>query len=194
MRQDDLKKISGVVDGIIFDDMDFNDWSPEEILALLDWDEPRSLPARYNDAFVDAGPRVAKWPPLGRHRAAPPPPRVVLSGSRLPSVPRGATEPPGSLPEAVGSPRGLPKLAHFALFLALTWQADIPMIFTTNKKPKYIFPMEKASHEQKKAIKRRYDEVKIDAPLQALGRPLTGPEKRARKEAGRDGPQGPPAI
>ena len=61
-------------------------------------------------------------------------------------------------------------------------------------KPKYIFPMEKASHEQKKAIKRRYDEVKIDAPLQALGRPLTGPEKRARKEAGRDGPQGPPAI
>jgi len=54
--------------------------------------------------------------------------------------------------------------------------------------------MEKASHEQKKAIKRRYDEVKIDAPLQALGRPLTGPEKRARKEAGRDGPQGPPAI
>ena len=68
------------------------------------------------------------------------------------------------------------------------------MIFTTNKKPKKIFPMAKASHEQKKAIKRRFDSVEIDAPLQALGRPLTGPEKRARKEAGRDGPQGPPAV
>ena len=60
------------------------------------------------------------------------------------------------------------------------------MIFTTNKKPKYIFPMEKASHEQKKAIKRRYDEVKIDAPLQALGRPLTSHGAReARAQGGR---------
>ena len=68
------------------------------------------------------------------------------------------------------------------------------MIFTTNKKPKKIFPMDSASREQKRAIKRRYESIEITEPLQRLGRPLTPAEKRARNEAGSDGPQGPGAA
>ena len=119
-RKDDLKRISGVCDGIIFDDVDLSTWSPEDTICLLDWDETRSLPARYSDAQLEA---------------------------------------------------------------------DIPLIFTTNKKPKYMFV--KAHGRQKAAIKRRYTCVEITAPLMALGRPLSPIEKRARKEAGRDGPKGP---
>ena len=121
-RRDDLKKMSGGCDGIIFDDMDFRSWTPEEAICLLDWDEDRSLPARYSDAHIEA---------------------------------------------------------------------DIPIIFTTNKKPKKIFP--RGSGKQKAAIARRYRAVEITSPLQRLGRPLTPIEKRARKEAGRNGPQGPGA-
>ena len=36
------------------------------------------------------------------------------------------------------------------------------MIFTTNKKPKKIFPMDSASREQKRAIKRRYESMHRD--------------------------------
>ena len=63
------------------------------------------------------------------------------------------------------------------------------MIFTTNKKPKEIFPRGKRG--QKEAIKRRYTAVKITEPLQRGGRPLSQIEKRARKEAGKNGPKGP---
>ena len=96
-------------------------WSPEDTIALLDWEEARSLPARYSDAFIEA---------------------------------------------------------------------DIPMIFTTNKKPHKIFPRAETKR-QRKAIKRRYRAVAITASLARLGRPMTPIEKRARREVGRDGPRGP---
>ena len=53
-RPDDLKRISGPTDGIIFDDCNFRKWAAEDAIALLDWDEARSLPARYHDAFIEA--------------------------------------------------------------------------------------------------------------------------------------------
>ena len=53
-RKDDLKRISGVCDGIIFDDVDLSTWTPEDTICLLDWDETRSLPARYSDAQLEA--------------------------------------------------------------------------------------------------------------------------------------------
>ena len=120
-RRDDLKKMSGAYDGIIFDDCNFNDWTPEDAICLLDWDEARSLPARYNDAHVDA---------------------------------------------------------------------EIPMIFTTNRKPHKIFPRA-PTKKQRAAIKRRYTAVEVTGPLQQGGRPFTPAEKRARREAGQNGPQGP---
>ena len=45
-QRDDLKNISPSIDGIIFDDMDFTEWSEEHIISLLDIDLTRSLPAR----------------------------------------------------------------------------------------------------------------------------------------------------
>ena len=48
--------------------------------------------------------------------------------------------------------------------------------------------------KSRSAIARRYKAVEITAPLMRLGRPLTPLEKRARKEAGRDGPKGPGAA
>ena len=47
--------------------------------------------------------------------------------------------------------------------------------------------------DQLSAIKRRYVEVEVRASLARLGRPLTAQEKLARREAGRNGPQGPTA-
>ena len=120
-RRDDLKKMSGAYDGIIFDDCNFRDWTPEDAICLLDWDESRSLPARYSDAYVEA---------------------------------------------------------------------DIPLIFTTNRKPSKIFPRA-STKKQRDAIKRRYTAVEVTGPLQQGGRPFTPAEKRARREAGRNGPQGP---
>jgi hypothetical protein len=120
-RRDDLKRATGGTDGIIFDDVNFSDWSPEDIICLLEMEKPRSLPARYSDAFIEA---------------------------------------------------------------------DTPMVFTTNKKPKRIFPRGETS-AQRAAIKRRYASVRVKRPLQVLGRPMTRAEKRARREAGQNGPQGP---
>ena len=122
-RRDDLKRLSGATDGIIFDDVDFRDWSPEDAICLLSQDKPRSLPARYSDAFIEA---------------------------------------------------------------------DIPMVFTTNKKPTKIFPRG-VNKAQRGAIARRYTAVRVTAPLQMLGRPFTPAEKRARRGAGQNGPQGPGA-
>lgn len=120
-RRDDLKRISGACDGIIFDDCNFRDWSPEDAICLLDWDESRSLPARYSDAQIEA---------------------------------------------------------------------DIPIIFTTNRKPAKIFPRA-PSGRQRDAIKKRYVSVEVTGPLQFGGGAFTPTEKRARREAGRNGPQGP---
>ena len=72
--------VSEANDGIIFDDCNFSKWAPEDAIALLDWDEERSLPARYSDARIEA---------------------------------------------------------------------DIPMIFTTNKKPKEIFPRGKRGQKER---------------------------------------------
>ena len=103
---------------VYFDDVTFDDWTPEDAICLLNWDKPRSLPARFHDAFVEA---------------------------------------------------------------------DIPMIFTTNKKPSQIFPRA-SSARQRRAIKRRYRSFKVTRSLAHLGRPLSAIEKRARREAGRDEP------
>lgn len=120
-RPDDLKRLSEANDGIIFDDCNFRKWEPEDAIALLDFDEERSLPARYSDAFI---------------------------------------------------------------------AAEMPMIFTTNRKPAKIFPRSSIK-KQRKAIARRYKAVEVTTCLMKLGRPMTPAEKRARREAGRDGPRGP---
>ena len=112
-----------MLDGLIFDDVSLDNWSVEDTICLLNIDKPRSLPARFNDAFV---------------------------------------------------------------------QADIPMIFTTNKRPSEIFPRALSSR-QRAALKRRYAAVEVTRTLARGGRPFTAAEKRARREAGRSGPQGPGA-
>jgi hypothetical protein len=121
-RRDDLKRATAH-DGILFDDVDFSSWTPEDAICLLSQDKPRSLPARFCDAFVEA---------------------------------------------------------------------DIPLIFTTNRAPDDIFPRSSCS-EQRAAIKRRYVDIEVRSSLARLGRPLSRMEKRARREAGRNGPQGPAA-
>ena len=45
LRQDDLKKMSGICDGIIFDAMEYSKWSAEDAICLLDWDEQQLLDA-----------------------------------------------------------------------------------------------------------------------------------------------------
>ena len=70
--------------------------------------------------------------------------------------------------------------------------ADIPIIFTTNKRPVRLFPRA-PDRRTRDAIKRRYESVEITTPLQVLGRPFNRAEKRARREAGRNGPRGPAA-
>ena len=83
---------------------------------------------------------------------------------------------------SMDKPRSLPARFHDAFI-----EADIPMIFTTNKKPKKIFPREESS-KQRAAIKRRYVSVEVTSSLARLGRPMTPAEKRVRREAGRNGP------
>ena len=120
-RLEDLRFKSVYTDGIVFDDCDFSSLSAEDTIALLDFDQQRSLPARYSNIIIGA---------------------------------------------------------------------EIPMIFTTNKKPKKIFT--RARHgAQREAIKRRYIKVKVRHPLMASGAPFTPAEKRARRDAGANGPQGP---
>ena len=53
-RRDDLKRIGMLTDGIIFDDMTFSAWDPEEVIFLLSWTKMRSLGARYSDAIIPA--------------------------------------------------------------------------------------------------------------------------------------------
>ena len=81
--------------------------------------------------------------------------------------------------------RSLPARFHDALV-----GADIPIIFTTNKRPKQLVPRLPLVF-QRRAIKRRFTAIKVTQSLMHLGRPLTSIEKRARRAAGRYGPQGP---
>ena len=53
-HRDDLKNISPTTDGLIFDDMTFTDWSPEEAIALLDFELTRSISCRYAVATIEA--------------------------------------------------------------------------------------------------------------------------------------------
>ena len=53
-RRDDLKRVRAGCDGLIFDGMTFDDWTTEDAICLLDMDKPRSLPARFSDAFIEA--------------------------------------------------------------------------------------------------------------------------------------------
>ena len=57
-RRDDLKRATFNTDGIIFDDMDFRDWTIEETIHLLSVEKNRSVGARYSDATI------AAWTPL----------------------------------------------------------------------------------------------------------------------------------
>ena len=47
------------------------------------------------------------------------------------------------------------------------------------------------SKKQRAAIKRRFEAVEVTSSLARLGRPMMPVEKRVRREAGRNGPQGP---
>ena len=51
---DDLKRLSIRTDGLIFDDCDFSRWHPTEVIALLDFELARSVPARYFDGQIPA--------------------------------------------------------------------------------------------------------------------------------------------
>ena len=51
-RRDDLKRITFSTDGLVFDDMSFEDWAVEDVICLLNWDKYRSLPSRYHDAQI----------------------------------------------------------------------------------------------------------------------------------------------
>lgn len=70
-------------------------------------------------------------------------------------------------------------------------EAFTPLIFTTNRKPKKLFPRAR-NRETRRAIVRRYRGVKVTGALQRIGRPLTAAELQARRSAGKNGPQGPP--
>ena len=118
-RRDDLKRMAANTDGLVFDDMDFSDWTPEDVICLLDMTKNRSVPARYSDSFIEA---------------------------------------------------------------------DIPMIFTSNKKPKRMFPRGKSS-AQRRAILRRFTAVRVTDTLARIGRPFTTAELNTRREAGRNGPR-----
>ena len=51
---DDLKKITDETDGLVFDDMSFNQWPPGSIIHLLDSEQDRSIHARYINAEIPA--------------------------------------------------------------------------------------------------------------------------------------------
>lgn len=51
---DDLKKITEETDGLVFDDMAFNQWPPGSIIHLLDREQDRSIHARYTNAEIPA--------------------------------------------------------------------------------------------------------------------------------------------
>lgn len=71
-------------------------------------------------------------------------------------------------------------------------EAFTPMIFTTNRRPKDLFPYSE-NREQRRAIRRRHRRVRVREPLMRLGRPFTAAELQARRSAGRNGPRGPAA-
>ena len=85
----------------------------------------------------------------------------------------------------VDQPRSLPARYSDAFI-----ESDMPLIFTTNKKPHKIFPRAETAR-QRQAIKRRYVTVEVTEPLQLSGQPFTHAQKQARREAGRNGPKGP---
>ena len=70
-------------------------------------------------------------------------------------------------------------------------EANLPIIFTTNKRASKFFPRG-ATSEQRKAITRRFDVVRVRGPLQLGGRPMTALELQQRRTAGTNGPQMPP--
>lgn len=51
---DDLKKITDETDGLVFDDMSFNQWPAGSIIHLLDSEQDRSIHARYINAEIPA--------------------------------------------------------------------------------------------------------------------------------------------
>lgn len=51
---DDLKKITPITDGLVFDDMNFNHWPPNSCIHLTDLELPRSINVKYGTATVPA--------------------------------------------------------------------------------------------------------------------------------------------
>lgn len=51
---DDLKKITDETDGLVFDDMSFNQWPAGSIIHLLDREQDRSIHCRYANAEIPA--------------------------------------------------------------------------------------------------------------------------------------------
>lgn len=52
---DDLKRLTGEYDGIVFDDMSFKHWPAESIIHLLDIDTPSSIRCRNFNGRIPAG-------------------------------------------------------------------------------------------------------------------------------------------
>lgn len=53
-RMDQVKLLDETHDGIVFDDMNFCELDRTAQIHLVDWDEERHIPARYNDAIIPA--------------------------------------------------------------------------------------------------------------------------------------------
>lgn len=51
---DDLKKLSVDHDGVVFDDMSFTGWKTGSVIALLDWEIPRSIRVLYGTVKIPA--------------------------------------------------------------------------------------------------------------------------------------------
>lgn len=56
---DDLKNLNPTIDGIIFDDMNFQHWPPTSCIHICDMDLPRSINVKYGTIEIPAGtPRI----------------------------------------------------------------------------------------------------------------------------------------
>lgn len=56
-RLDKLRQFSPDHDGIVFNDISFTDRKPEDVIAILEWEDPAQIAARYFDAEIPPGTR-----------------------------------------------------------------------------------------------------------------------------------------
>lgn len=58
-RFDKLREFSDEHDGIVYNDMSFRHMPPETVIAILEWEDPSQIIARYSDAEIPPGtPRI----------------------------------------------------------------------------------------------------------------------------------------